>query len=184
MLVRSRRHQTPVAALFIDLDNFKRSTTRSATTPGTSCCGRRRAPRRRRREHRHARPPRRRRVRRDRGRSLARDAAPSSIAERLLEALEQPFTLGADADARLDRDRQHRHRDRRRASSAEDLLRDADIAMYQAKWDGQAPLRRLRGGMQDAVAAAAWSSSWTCASALDERRVLPRVPADLRSAAT
>ena len=72
------------------------------------------------------------------------------IAERLLDALEQPFELEGAEQTRLtvtasigiaagDR------------VSAEELLRDADIAMYRAKWDGKNRYVVFESGMQDAV---------------------------------
>jgi EAL domain-containing protein (putative c-di-GMP-specific phosphodiesterase class I) len=72
------------------------------------------------------------------------------IAERLLEALKQPFELQGAEKNRLtvtasvgiaagDR------------VSAEELLRDADIAMYRAKWDGKNRYVVFESGMQDAV---------------------------------
>ena len=81
------------------------------------------------------------------GMSLA--AGPELIAERMLEALAPPFKLD-DADPRVsvtasvgiamgDRD------------SAEDFLRDADIAMYRAKWDGKNRFVVFESGMQDDV---------------------------------
>ena len=151
MLVRSRRNHTPVAALFVDLDNFKSindtlghgagddllravaarldGVVRAADALG--------------------------RLGGDEfvviaeGLSLAE--GPELIAERLLEALKQPFKLGGPADAtnlavtasvgiavgdRL---------------SAGDLLRDADIAMYRAKWDGKNRFVVFEAVMQDAV---------------------------------
>ncbi len=150
MLVRSRRSRTPVAALFVDLDNFKSindtlghgagdrllkavAARLGAAIRETDALGR---------------------LGGDEfvviaeGMSLA--AGPELIAERLLAALEQPFKLD-DADAaRLavsasvgiamgDRE------------SAEELLRDADIAMYRAKWDGKNRYVVFESAMQDAV---------------------------------
>ncbi len=75
---------------------------------------------------------------------------PELIAERLLDALRQPFKLGADKQTRVtvtasvgiaagDR------------ISAEEFLRDADIAMYRAKWDGKNRHVVFESGMQDTV---------------------------------
>ena len=151
MLVRSRRNQTPVAALFVDLDNFKSindtlghgagddllravaarldGVVRAADALG--------------------------RLGGDEfvviaeGLSLAE--GPELIAERLLEALKQPFKLGGPDDATSlavtasvgiaagDR------------LSGGDLLRDADIAMYRAKWDGKNRYVVFESVMQDAV---------------------------------
>ncbi len=150
MLVRARRSQAPVAALFVDLDNFKsindtlghgagdRLLKAVATRLGgairdTDALGR---------------------LGGDEfvviaeGMSLA--AGPELIAERLLEALAPPFCLDPSDNTRLavtasvgiavgDR------------SCAEEFLRDADIAMYRAKWDGKNRYVVFETGMQDAV---------------------------------
>jgi diguanylate cyclase (GGDEF)-like protein len=150
MLVRSRRSHTPVAALFIDLDNFKSindtlghgvgdrllqavTARLRGTIRETDALGR---------------------LGGDEfvviaeGMSLA--AGPELIAERLLEALAPPFRLeglqetplvvtasvGIAMGAR---------------ESAEELLRDADVAMYRAKWDGKNRFVVFESTMQDAV---------------------------------
>ncbi len=150
MLMRTRQTQVPVAALFIDIDNFKSindslghgvgdellravaerldGAVRGADTLG--------------------------RLGGDEfiviaeGISLA--AGPELIAERLLEALKLPFKLPSAEETRVvvkasigiatgDR------------TSAEVLLRDADIAMYRAKWDGRNRYVVFESGMQDEV---------------------------------
>ncbi|MGH2854778.1 MAG: putative bifunctional diguanylate cyclase/phosphodiesterase, partial [Solirubrobacteraceae bacterium] len=150
MLVRSRRSRTPVAALFVDLDNFKSindtlghgagdrllkavAVRLGAAIRETDALGR---------------------LGGDEfvviaeGMSLA--AGPELIAERLLAALDQPFQLADSDAARLSvsasvgiamGDRE----------SAEELLRDADIAMYRAKWDGKNRYVVFESAMQDAV---------------------------------
>jgi diguanylate cyclase (GGDEF)-like protein len=151
MLVRSHRNQTPVAALFVDLDNFKSINDTLGHGAGDEL------------------------LRAVAGRlegavrdidALGRlggdefvvvaegvsvEAGPELIAERLLDALKQPFKLDAVSDttrltvtasvgiAAGDR------------ISAEELLRDADIAMYRAKWDGKNRYVVFETGMQDAV---------------------------------
>jgi diguanylate cyclase (GGDEF)-like protein len=150
MLVRSRRSQAPVAALFIDLDNFKSINDTLGHGAGDELL--------------RAVAKRLQGVVRDidalgrlggdefvvvaEGMSL--DAGPELIAERLLDALKQPFELQGPDSSRLlvtasvgiaagDR------------SSAEELLRDADIAMYRAKWSGKNRYVVFESGMQDAV---------------------------------
>ncbi len=150
MLMRTRLTQVPVAALFIDLDNFKSindslghgvgdellcavAKRLAGAVRGTDALGR---------------------LGGDEfiviaeGMSLA--AGPELIAERLLEALAPPFALPSAEETRVvakasigiamgDR------------ASAEVLLRDADIAMYRAKWDGRNRFVVFESGMQDEV---------------------------------
>jgi diguanylate cyclase (GGDEF)-like protein len=151
MLVRSRRHQAPVAALFIDLDNFKTINDTLGHGAGDELLqavavrldGVVRAP--------DALG----RLGGDEFVVIAEDlslaAGPELMAERLMEALKQPFTLGRPDGATTltvtasvgiaagDR------------SCAGDLLRDADIAMYRAKWDGKNRYVVFESVMQDAV---------------------------------
>jgi diguanylate cyclase (GGDEF)-like protein len=150
MLARSRRSQTPVAALFVDLDNFKGINDTLGHGAGDELL---RAV--------AARLDGVVRAADALGRlggdefvviseefSLA--AGPELIAERLLDALKPPFMLGADKDTSVtvsasigiaagDR------------ISAEELLQDADIAMYRAKWDGKNRYLVFESSMQDAV---------------------------------
>jgi diguanylate cyclase (GGDEF)-like protein len=150
MLVRSRHTQTPVAALFVDLDNFKSINDTLGHSVGDQLL--------------RAVAARLDGVVRDidalgrlggdefvivaEGMSL--DAGPEVIAERVQEALKQPFELEDAEQNRLtvtasvgiaagDR------------VSAEELLRDADIAMYRAKWGGKNRHVVFESGMQDAV---------------------------------
>src|ERR1019366_8780719 len=136
MLARSRRGQTPVAALFVDLDNFKDindtlghgvgdellqavAARLDGVVRATDALGR---------------------LGGDEfvviTEELSLESGPELIAERLLEALKPPFKLGGDKDTRVSvtasigiATGEH--------ASAEELLRDADIAMYRAKWDGR-----------------------------------------------
>jgi len=82
--------------------------------------------------------------------SVGLDAAPELVAERLLEALQHPFMLGADKETRLTVTASigiaagdH--------TSAEEILRNADIAMYRAKWDGKNRYIAFESGMQDTL---------------------------------
>jgi diguanylate cyclase (GGDEF)-like protein len=147
MLARSTRTQTPVAALFIDLDNFKAindtlghsvgdellravAARLDGVIRGADTLGR---------------------LGGDEFIVISEDVTvatgPELIAERLLEALKHPFNLGEDKQTRLTVT----------ASigiatgdslSAEDLVRDADIAMYSAKWDGKCRYVVFESGMQ------------------------------------
>ena len=150
LMMRARRDKSPLAALFIDLDNFKSindslghgegdellravASRLTAVVRETDAVGR---------------------LGGDEFVVIASELSLASgaelIAERLLEALDQPFTLAGCTSAPIavtasigiacgDRD------------SAEDLLRDADIAMYQAKWEGRHRYVMFQSGMQTAV---------------------------------
>jgi diguanylate cyclase (GGDEF)-like protein len=148
-LVRARRRQTALAALFIDIDNFKSindsfghesgdellrmlAARLSGVIRDTDAVGR---------------------FGGDEfiviAEELAMPIGPELIAERLLEALKEPFKLsGQDTPVTV------------RASvgiavgqraCAEDLLRDADIAMYRAKWEGKNRFVVFDSGMHDAA---------------------------------
>jgi diguanylate cyclase (GGDEF)-like protein len=148
MLTRARIKQEPVAVLFLDLDNFKAindtlghgvgdellravSARLKGVTRETDALGR---------------------LGGDEfvviadGLSLA--AGPELIAERLLGAFKEPFKLSEGEEASVFV----------RASvgiatgwrsSPEELLRDADIAMYRAKWGGANRYLVFESGMQD-----------------------------------
>ncbi len=150
MLARSARQGTSVAALFIDLDNFKTindtlghatgdellkgvATRLQAVVREVDALGR---------------------LGGDEFVVLVGDLSPDTnptlVAERLLDALKQPFKLGAEGDTTVtigasigiavgD------------SATAGTLLRDADIAMYRAKWDGRNRYALYESGMQDAV---------------------------------
>jgi diguanylate cyclase (GGDEF)-like protein len=150
MLARSARSKAPVAALFIDLDNFKAINDTLGHSTGDELL--------------RAVTARLDGAVRDAdalGRlggdefvviseELSMSAGPELIAERLLDALKHPFNLGADKQTRVtvtasigiaagDR------------ISAEELLRDADIAMYRAKWDGKNRYAVFETDMQDSI---------------------------------
>ena len=149
MLLRARHSQTAVAALFVDLDNFKAINDTLGHSAGDELL----------------------RAVAARFDGIVRDidavgrlggdefvvvagemsllSAPELVAERLLEALHKPIRLGDDETpvtvtasigiATGDR------------ASAADLLRDADIAMYQAKLDGRNGYVMFESGMADAL---------------------------------
>jgi diguanylate cyclase (GGDEF)-like protein len=150
LMVRARRDKTPLAALFIDLDNFK-----AINDSLGHACGD---------ELLQAVAARLTAVVRESdavGRlggdefvviasELSFTSGPELMAERLLEALDQPFVLAGREHTCLkltasigiaagDRE------------AAEELLRDADVAMYQAKWDGRHRFVLFEAGMQTAV---------------------------------
>jgi diguanylate cyclase (GGDEF)-like protein len=150
MLARSTRSQKPVAALFIDLDNFKGindtlghgvgdellravAARLDGVIRNTDALGR---------------------LGGDEfvviSEEISLSAGPELIAERLLDALKHPFKLGGDEATRVTVT----------ASigiavgekiSAEELLRDADIAMYRAKWDGKNRYVVFETDMQDTI---------------------------------
>ena len=149
-LTRTRAKQEPVAALFLDLDNFKAindsfghsfgdkllcavATRLNAVTRETDALGR---------------------LGGDEfvviadGISLA--AGPELIAERLLEAFKEPFVLGGADHRRLYVTASIGIATDRRAS-AEELLRDADIAMYRAKWSGKNRYLAFEKDMQEEI---------------------------------
>jgi diguanylate cyclase (GGDEF)-like protein len=150
MLARSRRSQAPVAALFVDLDNFKSINDTLGHGVGDELL--------------RAVAARLNGVIRDAdalGRlggdefvviseELSLAAGPELVAERLLDALNHPFKLGADKETQLTVTAsigiavgEH--------TSAEELLRNADIAMYRAKWDGKNRYIVFETGMQDTL---------------------------------
>jgi diguanylate cyclase (GGDEF)-like protein len=150
MVARAARQNSSVAALFIDLDNFKAINDTLGHATGDQLL--------------QAVAARLQGVLREvdaLGRlggdefvvlagDLSPDIDPTLVAERLLDALKQPFKLGENGETTVtigasigiavaDRD------------SAGTLLRDADIAMYRAKWDGRNRYAHFEPGMQDAV---------------------------------
>jgi diguanylate cyclase (GGDEF)-like protein len=150
LMLRARREQTPIAALFIDLDNFKAindslghaagdellravSSRLTAVVRESDAVGR---------------------LGGDEFVVIASDltfsAGPELIAERLLEALDQPFKLEGSVHAPLKVTASIGVAAGQR-DSADELLRDADIAMYQAKWDGRHRYVLFESGMQTAV---------------------------------
>jgi len=150
MLARSARSQAPVAALFVDLDNFKSindtlghgvgdellravAARLDGVIRGADALGR---------------------LGGDEfvviTEELSLAAGPELIAERLLDALKHPFKLGAGQKTRLTMTASVGIAIGER-TSAEELLRDADIAMYRAKWDGKNRYAVFEAGMQDTI---------------------------------
>ncbi len=150
MLMRSRRDHTPLAALFIDLDNFKAindtlghatgdellqsvASRLTAVVRETDAVGR---------------------LGGDEfvvvASELSLASGPELIAERLLAALDQPFKLESSAQPQLKVTASIGIAAGER-ETAGDLLHDADIAMYQAKWDGRHRYAVFESGMQTAV---------------------------------
>lgn len=149
-LRRARHNQEPVAVLFVDLDNFKaiNDSLGHGTGDELLCAVAERLDG----------------VIRDTdalgrmggdefvvvadGLSLA--AGPELIAERLLEAFNEPYVLGEDRETQV-----HAKASIGIATgvrpSAEELLRDADIAMYRAKWSGKGRYLVFESGMEDEV---------------------------------
>jgi diguanylate cyclase (GGDEF)-like protein len=150
MLARSRRSNASVAALFIDLDNFKDindtlghsagdellravAARLDGVIRGSDALGR---------------------LGGDEFVVISEEIPIADgcelIAERLLEALKQPFKLGTEGESRVTVTASIGIATGNRVS-ADDLLRDADIAMYRAKWDGKNRYVVFESGMQDAV---------------------------------
>jgi diguanylate cyclase (GGDEF)-like protein len=149
-LARARRNQTPVAALFIDIDNFKsindslghdagdellRHLTErlDAVVRATDALGR---------------------LGGDEfiviAEDLSLETGPELIAERLLEALNHPVKLTGAHPTQLTVTASIGIAVGVRAS-ADELLRDADIAMYRAKHEGKNRVTVFETDMHDAV---------------------------------
>ncbi len=149
LLARSRRHGTPVAAVFIDLDNFKLINDTLGHRAGDEllCAVAARLQGAVRETDTLGR------LAGDEFIVLAEElslaAGPELIAERLLEALGEPFTLG-EGGARLKVTASVGVAAGQRASG-EELLRDADIAMYRAKCNGKDRYVAFESEMQGAV---------------------------------
>ena len=150
LMLHARRKQTPLAALFVDLDNFKAVNDSFGHAAGDELL--------------RAVAQRLTAVVRESdavGRlggdefvviagELSLQSGPRLIAERLMEALAPPFKLEAAGDTQLQVTASIGIASGDRACAG-DLLRDADIAMYQAKWDGRHGYVSFESGMQTAV---------------------------------
>jgi diguanylate cyclase (GGDEF)-like protein len=150
MLARSARSQAPVAALFIDVDNFKTINDTLGHSAGDELL--RAVAARLESVVRHVDA-----IGRLGGdefvviaEELSLAAGPELVAERLLESLKHPFRLGADGETRVTVTASVGIAAGLR-TSADELLRDADIAMYRAKWDGKNRYAVFEAGMQDNV---------------------------------
>jgi diguanylate cyclase (GGDEF)-like protein len=150
LMVRARRDKAPLAALFVDLDNFKAindslghaagdellqavAARLTAAVRESDAVGR---------------------LGGDEFIVIANEmmlaSGPELVAERLLEALDQPFKLAAAGTTTLKVSASIGVASGNR-DCAGDLLRDADIAMYQAKWDGRHCYVLFESGMQTEV---------------------------------
>ncbi|HEX8752262.1 MAG TPA: EAL domain-containing protein [Solirubrobacterales bacterium] len=150
MLARSRRRQSPAAALFIDLDNFKDINDTLGHSAGDELL--------------RAVAERLDGVIRDTdalGRlggdefvviseELSLAAGPELVAERLLTALAHPFTVGEEKKTRVVVTASIGIAMAER-TTAEELLRNADIAMYRAKWEGKNGYAVFATDMQESV---------------------------------
>ncbi len=150
MLARCARSHTQVAALFVDIDNFKTvndtlghaagdqllqavAARLDGVVRGSDALGR---------------------LGGDEFvvvcEELSLDAGPELVAERLLEALGPAFRLGAGEETRFTVSASIGIAVGGR-TSAEELLREADIAMYQAKWDGKNRYAVFEAGMKETI---------------------------------
>ena len=150
MLARCARSQAQVAALFIDIDNFKNvndtlghsagdqllqavAARLDGVVRGSDALGR---------------------LAGDEFvvicEDLSLEVGPELIAERLLEALKPEFKLGAGEENHFTVSASIGIALGGR-TSAEELLREADIAMYRAKWDGKNRYAVFEASMQDII---------------------------------
>jgi diguanylate cyclase (GGDEF)-like protein len=149
-LTRARSKQEPVAVLFVDLDNFKAINDSLGHACGDEllCAVAERLEGVIRETDALGRLGGDEFVVVADGLSLA--AGPELIAERLLEAFGEPFALCEAGETMV-----HAKASIGIATgvrpSAEELLRDADIAMYRAKWGGKSRYLVFESGMEDEV---------------------------------
>jgi diguanylate cyclase (GGDEF)-like protein len=152
LMLHARRKQTPIAALFVDLDNFKVVNDSFGHAVGDEllCAVAARLTAVLRESDAIGR------LGGDEfvviASELSLASGPQLIAERLLEALSHPFKLAGAGETPLNVTASIGIASGDRAT-ASDLLRDADIAMYQAKWDGRHGYVAFESGMQTAVQA-------------------------------
>ncbi|HWG09484.1 MAG TPA: EAL domain-containing protein [Solirubrobacteraceae bacterium] len=150
MLARTSRNNAPVAALFIDLDNFKSindtlghnvgdellqavAARLDTVVRGSDALGR---------------------LGGDEFvvvvEEVSATSGPELVAERVLEALKQPFALGPGLQTSVTVSASIGVSVGEHVAAA-DLLRDADIAMYRAKWDGRNGFVVFESSMKDTV---------------------------------
>jgi diguanylate cyclase (GGDEF)-like protein len=149
-LRRARHNSEPVAVLFVDLDNFKaiNDSLGHGTGDELLCAVAERLEGVIRETDALGRLGGDEFVVVAEGLSLA--AGPELIAERLLEAFTEPFALGDGGETRVHVKSSIGIATGVRAN-AEELLRDADIAMYRAKWGGKSRYLVFESGMEDEV---------------------------------
>lgn len=150
MLARGRRRQAPVAALYIDLDGFKQVNDTFGHAAGDELL--------------RIVAERLRRTVRD-GDTAARlggdefivlmegiqlDVGPELLAERILEVLRLPVEIGSEGGRRLSLTASIGLASGLRAS-ADELLRDADVALYEAKAAGRDRCVVFESRMQTAI---------------------------------
>ncbi len=149
LLARSRRYGTSLATVFIDLDNFKLINDTLGHRAGDEllCAVTARL------QSAVREPDTLGRLGGDEfvviAEEISVDAGPELIAERLLEALSEPFTL-TKANAQLKVTASIGVAGGTR-DCAEELLRDADIAMYRAKCNGKDRYVAFESEMQGAI---------------------------------
>jgi diguanylate cyclase (GGDEF)-like protein len=150
MLARSRRLNSPAAALFIDLDNFKDINDTLGHGAGDELLQAVAA----RLEGATRESDALGRLGGDEfvviSEELSLAAGPELVAERLLDALRPPFHLGPDKKSRVTVTASIGIAIAEDAS-AEELLRHADIAMYRAKWDGKNGFAVFEAGMAETI---------------------------------
>jgi diguanylate cyclase (GGDEF)-like protein len=150
MLARASRSHAPVAALFVDLDNFKGindtlghnvgdellkavAARLDAAIRGADALGR---------------------LGGDEFVVVVEDVSLATgvepVAERLLEALKEPFRIGPDGASSVMVSASIGVAIGEGTTAAE-LLREADIAMYRAKWDGRNGFTVFESAMKDTV---------------------------------